>query len=184
MVDAALGWCISYSWTWSGRVEHLGVWVRSARFKKKRGLIGGRHHLTFGIFQIFCTSKILKFSLFTHKLWHFCQKLRIDDVLLIYVFWTNFQFLCNYLLKHKRTPVLLWKLYPEFSKFHRVIFRVIFLTILPEPKTILQKCHFHLSVPPISHYHFLVFVTFALSKSCVSHLSNLFWVEVSNTAYY
>ena len=46
---------------------------------------------------------------------------------------TNWQFLCNYLLKYKLTPAILWKLLLEFGKFHR---------ILPEPKNILHKYHF------------------------------------------
>ena len=33
-------------------------------------------------------------------------------------FWTNCQFLCNCLLKYKLTQVVLWKLKPEFGKFH------------------------------------------------------------------
>ena len=37
-----------------------------------------------------------------------------------------------YLLKYKLTPVILWKLLPEFDQFH---------IILPEPKNLLHKFH-------------------------------------------
>ena len=46
----------------------------------------------------------------------FGQKLRICFTRL---FWTNCQFLCNYPLKLKLTQVVLWKLKPEYGKFHR-----------------------------------------------------------------
>ena len=38
-----------------------------------------------------------------------------------HLFWTNYQFLCNYLLKYKLTRVVFWKLQPEFDNCFALI---------------------------------------------------------------
>ena len=44
------------------------------------------------------------------------MELRMEDVLLTYL--EQIVSFCNYLLKYKLTQVVLWKLKPEFGKFH------------------------------------------------------------------
>ena len=111
-----------------------------------------------------------------HKLQHFCQKMRIGDVLLIQIF--SF---CAII--YSNTNVL--QFFCENSslnsaKFHRQgNFSCYFLTILPKPKNILDKCHLHACITYFPSLLFLVFVTFALSKSCVTRLSNHFWLKLA-----
>ena len=76
----------------------------------------------------------------TRKLRHSWPKLDIAGCF-THLFWTNCQFVCNYLLKYKLTHVL-WKLWPEFVKFHRWgNFLHLFLKNLPQPQNILHKWH-------------------------------------------
>ena len=59
-----------------------------------------------------------------------------------HLFWTNYQSFCIFLFNYKVTPVILVKNAPDFGKLYRKrIFSYQFLTILPESKNILHKCH-------------------------------------------
>ena len=60
-----------------------------------------------GICQMFqfYVSKIAKK---TRKLRHFWQTKKENVRCFTHLFWTNWQFLCNYLLRYKLTPVILW----------------------------------------------------------------------------
>ena len=48
----------------------------------------------------------------------FNKQQKMDGGCLTHLFWTSCQ-LCNYLLKYKTIPVILWKLYNEIRKFPR-----------------------------------------------------------------
>ena len=48
----------------------------------------------------------------TRKSRHFWPKFEIAECF-THLFWKNCQFLCNYLLKFKLTPIVLWKLLPK-----------------------------------------------------------------------
>ena len=57
----------------------------------------------------------------TSKLRHFWQTKNENVGCFTHLFWTNWLFLCNYLLKYKLTPFISWKPLPKFGKFHRIL---------------------------------------------------------------
>ena len=75
-----------------------------------------------GICQIFCTSKIPHFfiSPFYHVI---IGKMKMGDVLL-YLFWTNCQSLCNHLLKYIERIIICvnsWEFYPIPKIFYTLV---------------------------------------------------------------
>ena len=119
---------------WSGPASTKSTHSQSAQSAHQHN----HHRPPPRLYQIFYTGKIPKILDFTRVNRDiFGQKLRICFTRL---FWTNCQFLCNYPLKLKLTQVVLWKLKPEFAKFHRKMFRLNFEK-KSEPKIILHKCH-------------------------------------------
>ena len=73
-----------------------------------------------------------------------------------HLFWTNCQSFCIFLFNYKVTRVIWVKNAPDFGKLYRKrIFSYQFLTILPESKNILHKCHLcHLWQIPCLYFNF------------------------------
>ena len=72
-----------------------------------------------------------KFSILREIFWQ-----KIENVgCFTHLFWTNWLSLCKFLLKYKATPVILWKIKPDFGKFYRKSNSSCwFLKFYPSPK--------------------------------------------------
>ena len=104
-------------------------------------------HLVFGrheICQMFYASEITEIFNFTQKNAHIATFLSKNWECGMFYFpiLKKCQSFCTYILKYKVTLFIMWKIKPEFGKFHRMgnILHQ-FLRNLLKPKNILHKCH-------------------------------------------
>ena len=111
---------------WNLQPFEKSIWIMKCRqnceiwmFEKEKD-----NTVRHGICQIFYSSEIPNpFKFYpkeTRKSQHFWQKIE-NWVCFTNLFSTIYQFLCIYLLQYKLSPVILWKLLPEFGKFTELV---------------------------------------------------------------
>ena len=124
-----------------------------------------------GICQIFYTSKITKSVHFSR---HFWPKIE-NGGCFAHLFWTNCQFLCNYLLEYKLTPVVLWKSSMNSANItDMVIFRIDFWKFYLSPKNFIQMSFvtFVTNSTSVCMYKVTIVTIFVLRVMCFFSIPN------------